>query len=590
MGSLRADVNGLVDMWRKVLCTEATLRAVKLTEFKPSSLSYNLLADFSFISALRVISSKPKEARNCLNLAVDNYERAVLHAPNCIETAAAHGAALVALGRLDEAQAVFDRGLSIENPDHPWLHHGIIQISGGAKSDYVADARARITAQSSMLQEEKHCEKIRKMIRRMGRSSDTPPQVLAAVKQLSSDKPFSVRAKILQYELIEITLRQGCNPSVKLDLIHAALEAMQDASSQYCNSLLIAYYHAKQLNTLGWLAAAKDECHRALNIMYPDEPNLHDIPLGFTRGHLHAERVMVWKEKLKQLPERVVGTAKVAVQEMSTDEQGRFVWLKVSDLIDHVGQDTEASAIVKEAVDNYKRGSSWLFWFCPIAEGSSCCEFRTRKSSDILRHITAHIDLDHRLCRDLQCELPHRAVLQLQTDDTDIVLTHDQDGFPIICFASIHKLMESFVTDDKFSFKEFISQKSVSAMIKFEEFVDLVETNSSFDAIKMSWLDFLEASYATYLQYILPLIVSVKWEELKQMFESIDEMNKWDYEFQMDLSQVVNKEDKNKVGKPFQEVHLIFIFYLLLLPASLKHSLLSLNLCLVSVILPDLAN
>lgn len=415
-------------------------------EKKPLAVAYNLIADLFMEQSL--LLEDPVRSRNSISDGLIYYEKAAELAPNCLETAAAHGGALIALQLLDSAEVVLQRGIAIRDVDsvHPFVNHIGIRPDAGTKDQLIADARLRMKKDLAYIKARRQGSLFNKVLMQLDNSRAQCSTILNAAKDITEKQPDYVHAKLLYPHVVLCMLRSGLLMSNQLtdekreSILQSALKGVLDLVADFPKSLVISLCCANLHIAVGFFDAAEREFRRALGIVSPDDPRDHEIPFGCTKGVQYMDRV------LDTTLDTIFGLGSIFHMFESTfgclieESKGSFLSVKVNTLLE---SSPEMSSIIHEAIDYYKTNNSWVLWRCFWKDDESCLDFFASTPEELIRHVLQHAVLDDNML--LHSTILEKLSKHTLNDDLHCCLDlgKDEEGHDVLCIKSLDDLFKA---------------------------------------------------------------------------------------------------------------------------------------------------
>lgn len=367
MASLRLQLCNILETHQKGEKSTAILELMDLldrlaVEGKSCTIGYNLAGDLMLEQSSRATS--PHQAKLCIEEAVTYYKSSAKLAPFCVETAACHGAALIAMFDLDAAEVELRRGMSIRDEDcvHPFVHNIKIKQGAGTKEELIADSRRRIDADLSYIKICREDWQFAKILKQFGKANAQASKILAAAKKLADKLQNSARAQSLYPQVALALLRTGKWNGQDIGMIlQSALRIAHELTISQPTSLIFSLCFAKLLISVGFFGSAQKELQRAVSIENPDDPRNHDIPLGYTKGVKYMDRVLLAKEKVRRGLSSIVDQVRNRFEALEEEMKSHFLSITVEEILENNGIDQ-----VNEALEYYRTNMSWVLWRCPL--------------------------------------------------------------------------------------------------------------------------------------------------------------------------------------------------------------------------------
>ncbi|KAL6645255.1 hypothetical protein ACP70R_016863 [Stipagrostis hirtigluma subsp. patula] len=478
---LRVEVRDVLSLHRDGRHDEALRRALTMVATKRNhcALVMNLAANLLLESHLRNLGPNPSLARKHLKVAAMWYEAAAAEAPNCVETAAAHVTALLALELHSEAEVAFVRGMAIAAADDPLLHNAAADGANRTREDRIRIAGEKLRVAGEELRRRFHEINA-------GKEDDDIAQVLTLMESSGVDSafvaavevakrfPFSARAQLLRVHMeIELARALSRDSKKKKEILGRAAKSMGAAANTFQSSLVIAIYHAKLLIVLGEYEAAETECNRALRIEDP---------------MLDAQRQWTL---------------------MTKDDQENLLRVHVETLISHYRSSNQSAAdTISDAVFQFKRHGAWSLWICPLPDCNGCC---TPKFQDLTQHLLqVHFQGFSKnlvAVMDEKLKVPGNA-FDGPTPFDVLSLCQDSEERDIFCFTELEDMLHSVVLlssgAEPSSVQEMRAKKCREAAATLKGLHKELKTfparksgakvHKAVDTIQKLWMKLLEAS------------------------------------------------------------------------------------------------
>ncbi|KAM0911919.1 hypothetical protein ACQ4PT_013114 [Festuca glaucescens] len=447
--------------------------------------------------------------------AVDAFSAAARIAPNCVMTAVLHAQALAAEQRFAEAIPEVARivGKPVDQVDDPKLHNVMYDMESISDcsdrkihailkgDDFVKNIAAKIN------------NEIVPMEAAQLLGGDTAAdQVRGRAELMSQVYPYSARAQLLL---------------VYVELEHVrALDLAADKEPQLRRILALISSAADAFDE------SERECHRALRIEDPTDPNLEDIPPAVSVPGADCEsRVASVKRQLRALLKRIVVMAAACWSSVRyTDHRTMVTSLRVKMMQAHYdGIDQPAAAkSISDALRFLKNQRSWSFLVCP---NSSCRGKKFLNTESLWVHMCSkHPD---ELWDKLQSVLGSALHQNTSKDDhsfDEITLIQDSEMHDIFKLPDVQPMFESLLVSPSIG----IQAEPLAEMRqrKYREGAEIIadikkklrmlprdELNTEHEelcfAIKDLWLKFLKTSALDHREVILPLARSFQWIQMK---------------------------------------------------------------------------
>ncbi|EEC68111.1 hypothetical protein OsI_36014 [Oryza sativa Indica Group] len=541
---IRAEAEAALRLHRNGRRDEALSRAMDLAiQHKRSSpLALNLSGDLNMAAHRRnrrrgrgAAADDKALAERQAKFAATCYKMSLDAVPDCVETFAAYGEALVGTGMWKPAWDAFMRAAAIAHPADPAAHRlgGYGRSAGLTRGERVEMAKARLRRAIDCYSN--------------ARCEDAVAEVLATVEhhgaasavhgaaKLADRYPSSARAQCLPaYVAVELAReRRGgaAYPATAATPRHKtlrrALATMDTAARTFDRSLVVALFRAKLLACLHDYDAAEAECRRALAVDNPDDPAAHEIPLGSAIGEEYDDMVSSLRKQLCDLQKKLVLLAVHDWASMESEKQSQILSVSIDELREHYSKiDQIAANTVSEARRFSKAHGSWCFWICPRSSGQ-CAGKKFLDTASLLEHLrNKHPDdlwvnlksfLDTKLCGKFKTENAsqdgyscHDEVLQFQSIDgmIELVLNLPPGGMKSETLSEMRRRKCSELAEilDRIKKKLRACPKDLSS--------------SEFDQVRSEmqdlWLKFTELSVFDYREAVVPLARMYQWKELKK--------------------------------------------------------------------------
>ncbi|KAE8773493.1 hypothetical protein D1007_54246 [Hordeum vulgare] len=550
--SIRTEAREILNLHSDGQHEAALARAVVLAGMHPgSALALNLAGLIHRYAALvaqndRGASSDDDDDENASALekyhrhaALDAYSAAARLAPDCVVTNVDHAIALADCGRYDDARKEFIRVVNtIEKNDHvdPVLHNVVYDMSGNSsrkarRGDAVKCANNAMEGFAQRINHRILPLEAAKLLDASNLGEPAADEARDRAKFLAEAYPYSPRAQLL-HAYIDLApvraLDTAMDKKNKKQLLRRTLTIVSQAAENFDSSLMVALFHAKLLFVLDEFDAAEGECHRALRIEKPDDPNWDDIPPMAALGADYDARVSYVKKQLHVLLKQIVVVAALYWSSMKNAPQGqRVVSVTVDTLIAHYdGIDKSAAKTISDARRFLKNQESWSFWICL---NSRCDGKKFSDTSSLWQHMCSkHRD---ELWRKLQSVIDPEYCENTSQDDGSLVgitLSRQPDTFLL---PRVQDMFESLLLSPSVGiqaepFAEMRQRKcregseileSIREKLRMlpEDTLSTEFQECSFGVEKL-WLKFLEVTVLDYREIILPLARSYQWIELKK--------------------------------------------------------------------------
>ncbi|KAL6649128.1 hypothetical protein ACP70R_013352 [Stipagrostis hirtigluma subsp. patula] len=556
---LRVEVRDVLSLHRDGRHDEALRRALTMVATKRNScaLVMNLAANLLLESHLRNLGPDPSLARKHLKVAAMWYEAAAAEAPNCVETAAAHVTALLALELHSEAEVAFVRAMAITAADDPLLHNAAADGVNRTREDRIRIAGEKLRVAG---------EELRRRFHEINASKedDDIAQVLTLMESLGVDSafvaavevakrfPFSARAQLLPVHMeVEMARALSRDSKKKREILGRAAKRMRATANTFQSSLVIAIYHAKLLVVLGEYEAAETECNRALRIEDPVDPNLHDIPPGSSSGDDYSARVLAAKGEINGLLKMMDAQRQWTL--MTKDDQENLLCVHVEILINHYKSSNKSAAdTISDAVFQFKRHGAWSLWIYPFPDCNGCC---TPKVQDLTQHLLqVHFQGFSKnlvAVMDEKIKVPENA-FDGPTPFDVLSLCQGSEDRDIFCFTELEDMLHSVLLlsnrAEPSSVQEMRAKKCREAAVTLKGLHKELKTfparksgakvHKAVDTIQKLWIKLLEASRSDNREAILPLMSSFKWGEIKKCPEKDKDVSRTG-SYHMDVTDAV---------------------------------------------------
>ncbi|KAF0897518.1 hypothetical protein E2562_038741 [Oryza meyeriana var. granulata] len=383
---LRAEAEAALRLHREDRRDEALSRAMDLAVTHNSSpLALILSGDLNMIAYCQNRRSDAALAGRQAKFAAACYKMSLDVVPGCVETFAAYGEALTALGMYRTAWDAFTRAAAIAHPADPAAHRlGYGRSSGSTKGERVEMAKAKLRRAIDCYAN--------------ARCEDAVAEVLGAVEhvgaasavhgpaKLADRFPSSARAQCLPaYVCLELS--RGATPAATAKTLRRALAMLDNAAGSFDRSLMVALFRAKLLACLHDYDAAEVECRRALAVDNPDDPAAHDIPLGSVIGEEYDDRVSCLREQFIDVQKKLVLLAAEDWESMNCEKQGEILSVSIDKLHEHYSKiDQIAESTISDALRFSRRHESWRFWICARSSGH-CAGKKFLDTASLLDHL-----------------------------------------------------------------------------------------------------------------------------------------------------------------------------------------------------------
>ncbi|CAM0949579.1 unnamed protein product [Alopecurus aequalis] len=542
---LRAQARDVLELHRAGQHEEALARGLELARANPgSALALNLVGSLhrhSGSAAWDARASDDDEAASALelhhhHLALDAFSAAAQIAPDCVMTAIAHAEALAACGRLAEAPVELFRISSMAEADHtdPAVHHvGYDLVLGGSnaktrKRDAVYKANVVMQDFEAMVNNEIVPIEAAKML-----GEDVAvDQVRQRARLVSQSYPYSARAQLLCVYVELEHVRALDLPADRKRHLRRILALISDAAVTFDCSLLIALFHAKVLFVLDEFDESERECHRALCIDKPTDPNLDDIPPAVSvPGADYDSRVSYLQKQFRVFLKHIVVVAALYWPSIKRSQHhARIISVKVDTLQAHCNRiDPSAAKTISDAHRYLKKHNSWSFLICP----NSRCDGRKFMDTESL---CLHMRSKHRdgLWKKLESILGPVLNENASKDDHSLdalTLCQDSGQHDIFSLPRVQDMFECLLLSPSIGIQveplaEMRQRKRREGSEVLEDIKEKLKMlpedvlSTEFEEFRFGiqnlWLKFLEISLLDYREVILPLARSFQWIEIKQ--------------------------------------------------------------------------
>ncbi|XP_048528613.1 uncharacterized protein LOC125508075 isoform X1 [Triticum urartu] len=468
--------------------------------------------------------------------ALDAFSAAARLAPNCVVTNADHAVALVHCRRFEDAQKEFLRMLdTVANNDQadPALYSVVYDMSG----DSSMKGRKRDAVKSASIAMERFAEKINhrilpleaaKLLDASNLGGPAADEAQERAKLLAETYPYSPRAQLLR-AYIDLAPVRAFDPAMdKKQLLRRALTTVSQAAQNFDRSLMVALFHAKLLFVLDNFDAAERECHRALRMETPNDPNWDDIPPMAALGADSDARVSYVKKQLRVLLKQIIVVAALYWSSMKNAPQGQHVVsVTVHTLHAHYdGIDKSAAKTISDATRFLKNQESWSFWIClnsrcdgkKFLDTSSLWQHTCSKHRDELwGKLQSLIDPEY---WENTSQGDHSLVgITLSRQSDTFLLPRVQDMFESLLLSpSVRIQAEPFAEMRQRKCRE--GSEILGSIREKLRMLPKDTLSTEFQeccsGIEKLWLKFLEVTVVDYREIILPLARSYQWIELKK--------------------------------------------------------------------------
>uniref|UniRef100_A0A8I6XUH4 DUF629 domain-containing protein n=1 Tax=Hordeum vulgare subsp. vulgare TaxID=112509 RepID=A0A8I6XUH4_HORVV len=550
--SIRTEAREILNLHNDGQHEAALARAVVLAAVHPgSALALNLAGLIHRYAALvarndRGASSDDDDDENesalekyHLHAALNAFSAAARLAPGCVVTNVDHANALADCGRYDDARKEFIRVVNtIEKNDHvdPVLHNVVYDMSGDSsrkarRGDAVKRANNAMERFAQRINLRILPSEAAKLLDASNLGGPAADEARDRAKFLAEAYPYSPRAQLL-HAYIDLApvraLDTAMDKKNKKQLLRRTLTIVSQAAENFDCSLMVALFHAKLLFVLDEFDAAEGECHRALRIEKPDDPNWDDIPPMAALGADSDARVSYVKKQLRVLLKQIVVVAALYWSSMKNAPQGqRVVSVTVDTLIAHYdGIDKSAAKTISDARRFLKNQESWSFWICL---NSRCDGKKFSDTSSLWQHMCSkHRDelwgelqsvIDPEYCENTSQDDGSLVGITLSRQPDTFLLPRVQDMFEYLLLSpSVGIQAEPFAEMRQRKCREGseILESIREKLRMLPEDTLSTEFQECCSGVEKLWLKFLEVTVLDYREIILPLARSYQWIELKK--------------------------------------------------------------------------
>ncbi|RLN39959.1 hypothetical protein C2845_PM01G00430 [Panicum miliaceum] len=282
----------------------------------------------------------------------------------------------------------------------------------------------------------------------------------------------------------------------------------------------------------------KRECNRALCIEEPVDPKLHDIPLGSSSGEDYSASYWLLNGN---------GPSR------KKDDQENLLSVKVETMMDYYrGSNQPAADTINDAVIQFKRHNSWILWICPFSD-SDCDGYWASNPQELIQHfLLMHFQgfsKNLKSVMDQKLKFHEKTYCDGSSPFGGVSFCQDLDQHDLFHFRDLGNMLQSVLLSSKAepsSVQEMRTKKCREAAVilkslekelkTFPKLKSGAKVQKAFDSLQKLWVELLEASNLD-CEVILPLISSFKWEEIKECFETDNEISSRSY--RIDVSDAV---------------------------------------------------
>uniref|UniRef100_J3N9G2 DUF629 domain-containing protein n=1 Tax=Oryza brachyantha TaxID=4533 RepID=J3N9G2_ORYBR len=530
--------------------TAAIAQAVKLgLKHGDSALVLNLVGTLHQISyaACKFMAwsnagsaaEESSEAAGHKSSALYAFSGAARLAPKCVSIAVSHAQMLIECERYDDAYDEIIRALTISKSDpvDPAENDVAYDLYDGDTTRAERLQKAMVVARHAMerittvISEQFIPMESARVLDGIKLGGDATANARARAKHLAATYPFAPRVHVLR-AFVDLERVRGFDPAIdKRRFLRRTLDMVHEAAETFPLSLVIALFRARLLFVLDQYDDAEHECRKAIALESPQDPKADDLPPGSVSGAEYDDRVSFVKNQLRTLMKKIILTAAIYLQILTSEEENSLMSVRTKPLIQSCDEIDKSSAkTITDALRFFKHNSSWSFWICPLS--NRCDRWKFVDTSSLWIHLCSkHPEgswgklqsvLGPKLCENTSegdCSSLKWITCSQDSDQNDIFRLIKVNDM----FDSLIRLVEGGTEPDLVEMRTEKCREGAEILEGIKGRMETLPTDissSQFDdarsEIQNMWLKFLINSVLDYQEVIFPFVRSFIWAKLKK--------------------------------------------------------------------------